>query len=82
MPILSYDEHKNNVEITGEAPEYFAEYKIVDMARHLFETRAACSRITDFGSGIGYSIPYLRRYFPDAAIILAWRAVVERINTP
>lgn len=51
------------MEITGESPEYFAEYKIADLAHHLSETRASCSRITDFGSGIGYSIPYFRKYF-------------------
>ncbi len=59
-----YEEHKNNVEITGEIPEYFAEYKIADLSHHLSETRATFSRITDFGSGIGYSIPYFRKYFP------------------
>ena len=26
------------------------------------------SRICDFGSGIGNSIPFFRRYFPDAAL--------------
>jgi SAM-dependent methyltransferase len=61
-----YEDHKKNVEITGEIPEYFAEYKIADLAHHLSETRASCSRITDFGSGIGYSIPYFRKYFPGA----------------
>jgi SAM-dependent methyltransferase len=63
-----YEEHKKNVEITGEAPEYFAEYKIADLAHYLSETRATCSRITDFGSGIGHSIPYFRSYFPGAAL--------------
>jgi SAM-dependent methyltransferase len=61
-----YEDHKKNVEITGEAPEYFAEYKIADLAQHLSATRASCSRITDFGSGIGYSLPYFRKYFPGA----------------
>ena len=63
-----YEEHKKNVEITGEPPEYFAEYKIADLAHHLSSTRFSCSRITDFGSGIGHSIPYFRSYFPGAAI--------------
>jgi len=63
-----YEDHKKNIEITGEAPEYFAEYKIADLAQHLFSTRSSCQRITDFGSGIGHSIPYFRRYFPDATL--------------
>jgi SAM-dependent methyltransferase len=63
-----YEEHKKNVKITGEAPEYFAEYKIADLAHYLSEARAPCGRITDFGSGIGYSIPYFRSYFPGAAL--------------
>jgi len=66
-----YEEHKKNIAITGEAPEYFAEYKIADLAHHLSTKRAACSRITDFGSGIGNSIPYFRSYFPGAALSCA-----------
>lgn len=63
-----YEEHKKNIEITGEAPEYFAEYKIADLAHHLSKTRASPLRITDFGSGIGNSIPYFRRYFPSLTL--------------
>ena len=66
-----YEDHKNNVKITGEDPEYFAEYKIADLAHYLAKTRASCGRITDFGSGIGNSIPYFRRYFPGAALCCA-----------
>ena len=66
-----YEEHKKNIEITGEAPEYFAEYKIADLAHHLSKTHTSCGRITDFGSGIGNSIPYFRRYFPGAALSCA-----------
>ncbi len=63
-----YEEHKKNIKVTGEAPEYFAEYKIADLARHLSNTHASCNRITDFGSGIGNSIPHFRSYFPGAAL--------------
>jgi SAM-dependent methyltransferase len=65
---IYYEEHKKNIRITGEAPEYFAEYKIADLARDLSKLRAGCNRITDFGSGIGNSIPYFRKYFPDACL--------------
>jgi SAM-dependent methyltransferase len=66
-----YEDHKNNVKITGENPEYFAEYKIADLARYLANTHAPSRRITDFGSGIGNSIPYFRSYFPGAALSCA-----------
>lgn len=64
-----YEEHKNNVKITGEAPEYFAEYKVADLAHYLSKMRASCRRIADFGSGIGNSIPYFRKYFPGTNLI-------------
>lgn len=63
-----YEEHKKNIKITGEDPEYFAEYKIADLARHFSKVKTPISRIADFGSGIGNSIPYFRRYFPDATL--------------
>lgn len=61
--------HATNVAITGEDPEYFARYKIDEIAR-LYRTRglAAPRRILDFGCGIGGSIPHLRAAFPDAEI--------------
>jgi hypothetical protein len=46
-----YEEHKKNVEITGEAPEYFAEYRIADLAHHLYEMRSSLSWITDWRTG-------------------------------
>jgi SAM-dependent methyltransferase len=61
-----YEEHKKNIKITGEDPEYFAEYKIADLAHHFSGTQSSIRQIADFGSGIGNSIPYFRRYFPDA----------------
>ena len=61
-----YEEHKKNIKITGEDPEYFAEYKVADLAHHFSGTQSSIRQIADFGSGIGNSIPYFRRYFPDA----------------
>jgi SAM-dependent methyltransferase len=63
-----YEEHKKNIKITGEDPEYFAEYKIADLAHYFSETQRPQHRIADFGSGIGNSIPYFRRYFPDSTL--------------
>lgn len=62
--------HRANVAASGEGPEFFAEYKI----RDLREVCAAAGngtlpgRILDFGAGIGSSIEYFRRYFPQAQL--------------
>jgi SAM-dependent methyltransferase len=63
-----YDQHRENVAITGEGPEYFAEYKIRQLRAIVDRDQIAVSRICDFGAGIGNSIPYFRKYFPDAAL--------------
>lgn len=63
-----YQMHRANIAITGEPPEYFAEYKIkvlVEEARHY---GVSAERIIDFGSGIGNSIPHFRRHFPAARL--------------
>lgn len=60
--------HRANLTLSGEAPEYFAEYKVRDLAR-LLGARAqpgASARLLDFGAGIGSSVPFLRKYLPDA----------------
>jgi SAM-dependent methyltransferase len=61
--------HAANVAITGESPDYFARYKIDEIAR-LYRRRGLPppGRILDFGCGIGASIPHLRSAFPKAAI--------------
>ncbi len=66
-----YHEIEKNIKISGEAPEYFAEYKIADMASELRRRRVASDRILDFGSGIGSSIPYFRRHFPKSSLSYA-----------
>jgi len=62
------DQHRENIAVTGEGPEYFAEYKIKELRRIVDRNHIEVSRICDFGSGIGNSIPFFRRHFPDAAL--------------
>ena len=63
-----HDQHKANVAITGEGPEYFAEYKIADLAALVREQGLAARQILDFGSGIGNSVPFFRKHFPQSEL--------------
>lgn len=63
-----YDQHRENVAVTGESPEYFAEYKIKKLKQIVDRSNISVSRICDFGSGIGNSIPFFRAHFPDASL--------------
>ena len=65
--------HQQNIAITGEQPEYFAEYKIRDM-REIVGPAGEVTEplsILDFGGGVGASAPFLRRHFPQSEIIIA-----------
>ena len=61
--------HTAGITISGEGPEYFAEYKIMDIAyeygRHSHLVNSPV-RILDFGSGIGGSIPHVHKHFSSA----------------
>jgi SAM-dependent methyltransferase len=63
-----YRQHEINVAITGEKPEYFAEYKIADLALLVQEKSLAAGQIFDFGSGIGNSVPFFRQYFGQSEL--------------
>jgi len=63
-----HEQHKANVAITGEEPEYFAEYKIADLASLVREQEIAANQILDFGSGIGNSVPFFRKYFGQSEL--------------
>lgn len=65
------DLHETNVAITGESPEFFAEYKIADLACMAQRRDSPARDILDFGSGIGNSIPWFRKYFPQARLSCA-----------
>lgn len=66
-----YEQHRTNIAITGETPEYFAEYKIRVLSQLAQELSVDAARILDFGSGIGNSIPHFRRLFPKAHLTCA-----------
>jgi len=61
--------HVPNIAITGEGPEYFAEYKMRDLAdAYRAYHGKAQPRVLDFGSGVGTSVPFLRKYLPRSII--------------
>ena len=63
--------HQANVAITGEAPEYFAEYKVKMLCTIVADHGVQVRHILDFGSGIGNSIPEFLRSFPEASLTCA-----------
>ncbi|HEY0205709.1 MAG TPA: class I SAM-dependent methyltransferase [Acetobacteraceae bacterium] len=65
------DIHRANIAITGEAPEYFANYKIDLLLAAASAHDLDARRILDFGSGVGSSIPAFRRCFPAARLTCA-----------
>ena len=60
--------HSQNIRVTGEEPEYFAEYKIRDLKRVSCELNLSTENILDFGTGVGNSIPFLVKYFKESKI--------------
>lgn len=61
--------HTTNIAVSGETPEYFAEYKIRDIATQWTTLRHNNKLdILDFGSGIGNSVPFIIKYFPQSNI--------------
>jgi ubiquinone/menaquinone biosynthesis C-methylase UbiE len=62
------DLHAANITLSGETPEYFAEYKVADIAAELRRDRAVARRALDFGAGVGYSVPFFARHLPAARV--------------
>lgn len=60
--------HAANIRLSGEDPEYFAEYKVVDIANELARSGVAARRALDFGAGVGYSVPFFARHLPEARV--------------
>lgn len=63
--------HEKNIAITGEGPEYFAEYKIADLLSSIESLKRPSASIVDFGCGIGNSVPFFRTYFPSSKLTCA-----------
>lgn len=64
------DQLAANISASGESPEFFAEYKIADIAA-LLKERGLLNpgmKVLDFGAGIGNSIPYFRKHLPGSSI--------------
>lgn len=59
---------KQAITLSGDEPDYFAEYKIADLAQHLQSQLTTPQSVLDFGSGIGNSIPFFRKYFSGARL--------------
>lgn len=63
--------HAASIKASGESPEYFAEYKIVDIAAEFARVHGAATRraaVLDFGAGVGYSVPFFARHMPQARV--------------
>lgn len=63
--------HAESIKASGESPEYFAEYKIVDVAAELAHARGCVAdraAVLDFGAGVGYSVPFFGRHMPRARV--------------
>jgi ubiquinone/menaquinone biosynthesis C-methylase UbiE len=66
-----YQMLKSSITKSGEEPEFFAEYKIHDTLLLSKKLSFDPKVIFDFGSGIGNSIPWFRKYFPKSKLICA-----------
>ena len=60
--------HAANIKISGEDPEYFAEYKVIDIANEVAQRAPRPPRVLDFGAGVGYSVPFFARHLPGARV--------------
>jgi SAM-dependent methyltransferase len=63
--------HTSNIRMSGESPEFFAEYKVRDVIETLSAAglpRLAQPAILDFGGGIGSSVPHFRKHCPQARL--------------
>jgi ubiquinone/menaquinone biosynthesis C-methylase UbiE len=64
-----YDaQHAASVKLSGEDPDFFAEYKAKEAALVMAAAGASPRRMMDFGAGRGNCVAHLQREFPDAAL--------------
>lgn len=70
--VKSYvDQHSRSIRLSGESPEYFAEYKVRELARLVSGWGHGDPSILDFGSGMGNSLSAFRKYFPGNSVTAA-----------
>ncbi len=61
-------QHETSIRISGEEPEFFAQYKACDVRRLAERAGMRTRRILDFGAGIGNSIGPLREQFAQSQL--------------
>lgn len=59
---------KSGLGSSGEGPEFFASYKVDDVASHVASLGLEPLRVLDFGCGVGSSLPHFQRHFPGAPL--------------
>lgn len=59
-------QHARNIRLSGETPDFFARYKVEDVANAL--APRSPRRILDFGAGVGASVPHFRALFPGSRL--------------
>ncbi len=64
------EQHAASIRLSGETPDFFAKYKIDDVAAVMANAGIKPQRILDFGGGVGNSLGHMRKAFPDAEIVL------------
>jgi SAM-dependent methyltransferase len=62
------DLHAASIRLSGEDPEYFADYKVADIAMELARDGTIARKVLDFGAGVGYSVPFFTRHLPEARV--------------
>jgi SAM-dependent methyltransferase len=62
--------HADNIAMSGESPEYFAEYKVRDLVSSYYGSHGYIGPpcVLDFGAGVGTSVPFMRRHMPKARL--------------
>lgn len=63
-------QHAASIRLSGETPDYFAKYKIDNVADILARRAEKPLRVLDFGGGVGNSIGHLRSAFPASQLVL------------
>lgn len=62
------DQHRASILLSGEEPQYFADYKIQVLKDLTMDWAMKAPNILDFGSGLGGSLPAFRTYFPQCQV--------------